>query len=95
MRMLSIGLVAMLSLVQARAEDQQQAQAKEQQNKPSNCSYTIAGQVIEIPVGTRLCWLSPAPYSDYGLLQCGPPLNEIAEGLKRGDPRCDRYEDRR
>ena len=94
MRMFSIGLVAMLSLSQARAEDQQ-TQEKEQKNKPSNCSYTIAGQVIEVPVGARLCWRSPAPYSDYALLQCGPPLNEITEGLKRGDPRCDRYEDRR
>ena len=94
MRMFSIGLVAILALSQVRAEDQQQARDKEQLNKPSNCTYTIAGQVNEVPVGTRLCWRSPAPYSDYALLQCGPPLNEITEGLKRGDPRCDRYEDR-
>jgi hypothetical protein len=92
--MFSIGLMAMLALSQARAQDQPRA-ADKQQDKPTGCSYTIAGKVVEVPVGTRLCWLSPPPYSDYGLLQCGPPLNEIAEGLKRGDPRCDRYEDRR
>ena len=92
MRMLSIGLVAMLSVVQARAQDQKQA---EQQGKPGNCSYTIGNQAYEVPVGKSLCWKSPPPYTDYALLQCGPPLNEITEGLKRGDPRCDAYEDRR
>ena len=60
----------------------------------ASCPYTVGGQSYDLPAGKRLCWLSPPPYSDYALLQCGPPLNELANGVKRGDPRCALYEDR-
>jgi hypothetical protein len=93
MRMLLIGLMVTLSFSQARAEEQRQD--NKAQNTSRNCTYTIDNKVYEVPVGKSLCWKSPPPYSDYGLLRCGPPLNEITEGLKRGDPRCDSYEDRR
>jgi hypothetical protein len=93
-RLLFLLLTLSFAAVQAYAAELGQQKTGEQSEKSSNCSYTVAGQVNEIPVGTRLCWRSPAPFSDYTLLQCGPPLNELTDGLKHGDPRCDRYEER-
>lgn len=73
---------------------QAQSQTKEELPKPSACFYTVGNQSVEVPVGKSVCRRSPAPYeSQYSLLRCGPPLNEVAL-VKRGDPQCDRYEDR-
>jgi hypothetical protein len=85
--------IAMLSIVGASAQDKpRQDKAPQPGNSP--CTYTIAGQQYEVPAGAKVCFRSPPPYGEqYSLQQCFPPLDEIAQ-VKRGDPRCERYEDR-
>lgn len=58
------------------------------------CNYTIRGYPNEVPSGLNLCWRSPFPYSgEYGLLHCDPKfLFQEITLVRRGDPRCDRYE---
>jgi hypothetical protein len=82
----------MAVLSQTAAQAQVKNDAKDDAPKP--CFYTIAGKTIDVAVGKSVCRRSPAPYEDqYALMRCGPPLDQIAL-VKRGDPRCDRYEDR-
>jgi hypothetical protein len=90
MRMLPIALIALASLAQARAEEP--TDSKKNNDK---CGYTINGRLYEVPNGESLCWRSPPPYlTEYALLRCSPPLEELTL-VKRGDPRCGgRYEDR-
>ena len=90
MRVFSIALIALISLAQAQAEEPTESK------KLSNpCSYTIHGHSYEVPNGTNLCWRDPYPYTtEYALLRCDPPLQEITS-VKRGDPRCGgHYEER-
>jgi hypothetical protein len=94
MRLFSIALLAGLWLGQVQAQDQPQVQDQVRQTKSESCSYTIDGRPYEVPAGVKLCWLSPRPYSDYALLQCGPPFQEVIAGVRRGDPRCERYQNR-
>ena len=63
--------------------------------EPAPCAYSLAtGQYVEVPIGSSVCRRVPPPYQDlYGLLRCNPPLNEIDQ-VKRGDPRCEKYDDR-
>jgi hypothetical protein len=91
MRILLIGLTAVFLQTAAQAQDKPPAPAQ-----PDNCFYTLVkGEVINVAVGATVCRRSPPPYeNEYSLLKCGPPLDEIASSLKRGDPRCDKYEDR-
>ncbi len=56
------------------------------------CVYTIAGKSYTVPIGGKICFRSPPPYGEqYALEQCFPPLSEV-DLVKRGDPRCERYE---
>jgi hypothetical protein len=85
---LKVVLAAVLSQTTAQAQDKEKA-------PKHSCFYRLlGGQSIDVPVGASVCRRSPAPYQDeYAVLRCDPPLNEIAQ-VKRGDPRCDRYENR-
>jgi hypothetical protein len=90
-RVFFTGLIAAVLLAPAQAQNDKKATPK-----PDTCFYTVEGQsgVINVPVGTTVCRRAPSPYQEeYGLLRCDPPLDEI-DLVKRGDPRCDRYEDR-
>lgn len=63
--------------------------------KTDNCFYTVGAQAIQVPIGASVCRRQPAPYNDkYSLLRCTPPLDELATDVKRGDARCDRYDER-
>ena len=91
MRAISIAAIAMCLSAPALAEDKDQKQPE-----AAACSYRLdsTGQYIDVPVGASVCRRAPPPYTDqYGLLRCNPPLDEIDE-VKRGDPRCDKYDDR-
>lgn len=86
-------LVASSILVSALVHAQDQEKKPDQ--KPDNCFYNLAAQVIQIPIGGSICRRQPAPYNDkFSLLRCNPPLDEIDSDIKRGDSRCDRYDDR-
>jgi hypothetical protein len=88
MRVFAMILSAVLLAAEA------QAQEKAQQPDSGPCTYSIGGRPYEVPVGVKICFRSPFPYGDqYSLQQCFPPLDEIAL-VRRGDPRCERYEDR-
>ena len=72
-----------------------QQSANKPDQKSDNCSYTVGAQAFQVPIGGRICRRQPAPYNDrYSLLRCNPPLDEIDSDVKRGDARCDRYEER-
>ncbi|WFU37469.1 hypothetical protein QA640_23605 [Bradyrhizobium sp. CB82] len=90
MRVLSVAFFTMASLAQAHAQDQEKTKKPE----PS-CSYTISsGDSYVVPVGEALCWRLPAPSdTEYTLLHCDPPFQELTR-VKRGDPRCNKYEER-
>jgi hypothetical protein len=89
MRAFSVALFALASLAQAHAQ--------EKSPKPeSSCRYTISnGDAYTVAGGDTLCWRVPPPsYPEYTLLRCdAPSLQEIAR-VKRGDPRCNKYEER-
>ena len=90
MRVFSMALMALASLTQAHAQEPSEPK------KPGIlCGYTINGYYYEVPNGKSLCWRSPFPYtSEYALLRCFPPFQEITL-VRRGDPRCGgRYETR-
>jgi hypothetical protein len=98
MRVFSVSFFALASLVHAHAQGTAQGTAgTDRKSEPSLgdvCHYTIRGYSHEVPAGVNLCWRAPYPYlSEYGLLHCDPKnnLQEITQ-VKRGDPRCDRYE---
>ncbi len=93
MRMILAVVMTVLLLGGARAQDKAQGNAPPP--KPADpCTYTIEGKLYEVPVGVKICFRSPPPYGDqYSLQQCKPPLEEF-DHVKRGDPRCERYEDR-
>jgi hypothetical protein len=96
MRVFSIVSIVIFSLGQAVAQDlpKDDDADKAPPAKATACYYSIAGRFYEVPVGVKLCWRSPPPYQElYSLQECGPPLNELTQ-VRRGDPRCDRYEDR-
>ena len=72
------------------------ALAQERIKKPDSCSYEIKdGHSYAVPAGETLCWRIPPPFSkdEYTLLRCDPPLHEIIR-VRRGDHRCNRYEER-
>jgi hypothetical protein len=89
MRVFAVASIIILSVAQAQSQDQKL------ESRPGFCSYTrIDGQTVNVPVGVRICRRTPGPFEDqFTLLSCDPPLNEV-ELVKRGDPRCDRYEER-
>ena len=90
--MWKVVLVATAFFVPALALAQDKGQKPDP--KPNNCAYTLAAQVIQIPIGGSICRRQPAPYNDrFSLLRCNPPLDEIDSDIKRGDARCDRYDD--
>jgi hypothetical protein len=100
MRALSVAFFALASLVQAQAQEAPRGPAETSKGSESGlrnvCAYTITGYSQEVPAGVNLCWRVAYPFSaDYGLLRCDPKNNfqELAT-VKRGDRRCDRYEDR-
>lgn len=69
--------------------------AKKADGRADNCAYTLGAQAIQIPIGGTVCRRQPAPYNDkYSLLKCNPPLDEIDSDIRRGDTRCDRYDER-
>jgi hypothetical protein len=88
MRAISIAAVTIVLQVPALAQE------KEKPGTPP-CSYSLlTGQYVEVPIGSSVCRRAPPPYQDlYGLLRCNPPLDEIDQ-VKRGDPRCEKYDDR-
>lgn len=100
MRSLSVVFFALASLVQAQAQEAPRSPAERSKGSEPRlqdvCAYTIRGYPQEVPAGVNLCWRVAYPFSsDYGLLHCDPKNNfqELAT-VKRGDRRCDRYEDR-
>jgi hypothetical protein len=98
MRALSVPFIAFVSLVQAHAQETAQGTAESNGRSVPGlrdvCTYTIDGYAKDVPAGVNLCWRSPYPYlSEYGLLHCDPKDNfEEITLVKRGDPRCNRYE---
>jgi hypothetical protein len=90
MRVLSVAFFALASLAQA-------AHAQEKIKKPeTSCSYTLRnGDSHAVPAGETLCWRVPAPsYREYTLLNCDAPAFQEMARVKRGDDRCNRYEER-
>jgi hypothetical protein len=91
MRKLAIIALAVLSSGLAIAQEA----AKKADQKLDNCFYTVGTLAIQVPIGGRICRRQPPPYNDkYSLLRCNPPLDELDSDVKRGDARCDRYEER-
>jgi len=91
MRIVSVSFFAFASLAQAHAQGTAPPAASR-----DVCNYTIHGHSHDISAGVNLCWRVPYPYlSEYGLLHCDPKnkFQEIAV-VRRGDPRCERYENR-
>jgi len=87
---IATAVVALMSTV-ALAQDQ----PKKPDEKPDSCFYTVGNQSIRLSVGATVCRRQPTPYNDkYSLLRCNPPLDEIDSDVKRGDARCERYEER-
>jgi hypothetical protein len=92
--MRTFAIVAAVLVVPALAAAQTQGEKKVNQ-KPDNCFYTVGNQAIQVPLGASVCRRQPVPYDNkYSLLRCTPPLDEIDSDIKRGDARCDRYEER-
>lgn len=88
MRTLLVAFFVLTSLAHAHAQ--------EKINKTDSCSYDIrSGYSYSVPAGETLCWRVPPPFSkdEYTLLRCQPPFQEIVR-VRRGDPRCNRYEER-
>lgn len=86
---LAVGLAPALAQNAATTSDQKPG------SPPDNCFYTVGTQAIQVPIGASVCRRQPAPYNDkYSLLRCTPPLDEIDTDVKRGDARCDRYDER-
>jgi hypothetical protein len=98
MRALSVAFFALTSLVQVHAQETAQGAAETHGTSErflrAVCTYTIRGYPQEVPAGVSLCSRAPYPYlSEYGLLHCDPKYNfEQITLVKRGDPRCNRYE---
>src|SRR5262245_41546907 len=89
MRVLSVAFFALASLAQGYAQEKSKT-------PELACSYTIStGDTYTVPGGEALCWRVPAPsYKEYTLLQCAAPAFQELARVKRGDPRCNKYEDR-
>jgi hypothetical protein len=86
-------VIAVVTLASAPALAQDAA--KKADPKSDNCFYTVGTQAIQVPIGASVCRRQPAPYNDkYSLLRCTPPLDEIDTDVKRGDSRCDKYDER-
>lgn len=88
MRVLLVAFFALASLAPAHAQ--------ENVKKTESCNYEIkSGYSYAVPVGESLCWRVPPPFSkdEYTLLRCDPPFREIVR-VRRGDSRCNRYEER-
>ncbi|QAU46980.1 hypothetical protein [Bradyrhizobium guangzhouense] len=91
MRVLSVAFFAVVSLASVHAQDQEKAK------KPvSDCNYVIGmGDTHTVPAGEALCWRVPPPsYKEYTLLQCDGPSFQELRRVKRGDPRCNMFEER-
>lgn len=88
MRLLFVTFFAVASLAHAHAEEMIK-------KTDSSCSYTIrSGDSYAVPAGETLCWRVPPPFTkEYTLLRCDPPFQEMIR-VRRGDPRCNRYEER-
>ena len=94
MRALSVSFFALISLVQAHAQDTAERLRRPDPGLNNVCMYTIRGYPREVVAGVSLCWRVAYPYlSEYALLHCDPKhnLQEITT-VKRGDRRCERYE---
>jgi hypothetical protein len=89
MRVLLVAFFALASLAQAHAQEKVK-------KSDSACSYmTSNGDTYTIPSGEALCWRVPEPsYKVYTLLHCDAPSFEELVRVKRGDPRCNKYEER-
>ncbi|MBR0712661.1 hypothetical protein [Bradyrhizobium liaoningense] len=89
MRVFSVAFFALALLAQAHAQEKTK-------NPEVSCSYTISsGETYAVPAGEALCWRVPAPsYKLYTLLQRDAPFFRELVRVKRGDPRCNKYEDR-
>jgi hypothetical protein len=90
MRVLSVAFFALASLAQAHAQEKIETPV-------SACSYMISsGDRYTVPSGEALCWRVPPPsYEEYTLLKCAaPPAFQEIDRVKRGDPRCNKYEER-
>jgi hypothetical protein len=88
MRLLSVAFFALALLAQAHAQDRIK--------KATSCSYELSrGATYSVPDGQALCWRVPAPsYRVYTLLQCVAPTFQELYRVKRGDPLCNKYEER-
>jgi hypothetical protein len=89
MRILSVAFFTLASLAQAHAHE------KIKKPPESACSYEISvGDMYTVPAGEALCWRVPPPsYKEYTLLQCDGPSFQELRRVKRGDPRCNRFEE--
>lgn len=90
MRILSVALITLAALAPAHAQE------KIKKPPESACSYIIGvGDTYTVPPGEALCWRVPPPsYKEYTLLQCDGPSFQELRRVKRGDPRCSRFEER-
>lgn len=91
MRVLSVAFFAVASLAQAHAQDQEKVK-----RPVSACNYIVGvGDTYTVPAGEALCWRVPPPsYKEYTLLQCDGPSFQELRRVKRGDPRCSKFEER-
>jgi hypothetical protein len=90
MRALLAVIFALASLAQAHAQEKIKKPPEE------SCSYMISvGDTYTVRAGETLCWRVPPPsYKVYTLLHCDAPSFQELRRVKRGDPRCSKYQDR-
>jgi hypothetical protein len=91
MRAFSVAFLALASLAQAHAQDR-----IKKPDSASACTYEISsGDTYTVSGGDALCWRVPPPsYKEYTLLHCDAPLFQELVRVKRGDSRCNKYEER-
>jgi hypothetical protein len=95
MRKLVLVAYVALGLTPALTPALAQEAAKKPDPKSDNCFYTVGKEAVQVPIGASVCRRQPAPYNDkYSLLRCTPPLDEIDTDVKRGDSRCEKYDER-
>jgi len=89
MRVFSVALIALASVVQVHAQEKIKTPV-------SSCNYTLTnGEAFSVPSGEALCWRVPQPsYREYSLLRCDAPSFQELFRVKQGDPRCFKYEER-
>ena len=89
MRAFLVTFLAFASLAQAHAQERIK-------KTESACTYEISsGDTYTVSGGDALCWRVPPPsYKEYTLLHCDAPLFQELVRVKRGDSRCNKYEER-